>query len=385
MNEHFSYISYAQQVIFSPGAVSQAGEAAGRFGWKRLLLCTNRSLRESGQAAELEAALGDCLKVTYDHVLPHVQDVQVDEVVALANEYQVDAVLGLGGGSPIGMAKAAAFTLAEKRGSHLASEALPVEQPLVPVMAIPTTYAGSEMTATFGITHSREAPPRKITVSHPTVAPKLVLYDPRLTLDLPPEMTASTGINALAHCIEALYSITRYPLSTAAAVSGVQHIYHSLLACFQHGDDLSARTEMLLGAHLAGYSLSNVSMGLHHGICHVLGGSANVPHGIANSIMLPHAIRFNADATANLLAPGAEAMGISASGRTKVERIEEMAQQIYHLVGQIGLPQQLRDVGVRESDLPGLAQLGFQNHTIQKNPKPITDVSQIEELLKEAW
>jgi alcohol dehydrogenase class IV len=176
----------------------------------------------------------------------------------------------------------------------------------LPIIAIPTTYAGSEMTAVYGITHTRENPPRKVTVSDPKVAPGLVIYDPQLTLTLPPDLTASTGINALAHCIEALYSITRHPASTAIAIRGVFHISNALLPSYQDGTNLDARTEMLQGAHLAGLSLASVKMGLHHGLCHVLGGTANIPHGIANSIILPHAIRFNADATAPQLLPAAK-------------------------------------------------------------------------------
>jgi len=216
---------------------------------------------------------------------------------------------------------------------------------------------------------------------------KLVIYDPELTVDLPPEMTASTGINALAHCIEALYSIKRNPMSTAVATGGVRHISNALLRCYQDGNDLEARTEMLLGSHLAGLSLASVTMGLHHGLCHILGGSAGVPHGIANSIILPYAICFNADAVAPQLLPAAEAMGIPANRINPMVAVEAMVQKIFHLIGQMNLPHRLRDSGVslQESDLPPIAQLGFQNRTVQNNPKGITAVSQIEKLLREAW
>jgi maleylacetate reductase len=291
----------------------------------------------------------------------------------------------MGGGSPIGMAKAIAHTLEELRAGRPVRVASPTDQPLIPVIAIPTTYAGSEMTAVYGITQTLETPPRKVTVSDPKITPKLVLYDPHLTLDLPPEMTASTGINALAHCIEALYSRTCNPLSTAVAISGVQHISRALLRCYAQGKNMEARTEMLLGSHLAGLSLASVSMGLHHGLCHVLGGTANVPHGIANSIMLPHVMRFNAEATAVQLVPAAEAMGLSVSGLSPVMVVEDTASRIFDLVGQMNLPQRLREVGVKEADLPGIAQLAFQNRTVQNNPTPVTSGDQIEELLREAW
>jgi maleylacetate reductase len=376
--DKFRYVSYAQEVVFAPGSLAQLNESVGRFGWKKLLLCTNHSMQARGQVDSLKSTLGERLMAVFDHVQPHVQDIQVDQVLGLAIEHKIDAIIGMGGGSPIGMAKAVSYAFAA---------VFPKDKPFIPVIAIPTTYAGSEMTAVYGITHSRENPPRKVTVNDPKIAPRLVIYDPQLTLDLPPELTASTGINALAHCIEALYSRTRNPISTAAATNGVRQISNALLRCYQNGKDLEARTEMFVGAHLAGLSLASVSMGLHHGLCHVLGGTANVPHGIANSIILPHAIRFNADATAPQLLPAAEAMGISLNGNTPLVAMEAMARKIFDLVGQMNLPQRLRDAGVnlKESDLPQLAQLAFQNRTVQNNPKPIMEPAQIETLLKAAW
>src|SRR5205085_9912365 len=150
--------------------------------------------------------------------------------------------------------------LEEKRRGRLARASSPLEQPLIPVIAIPTTYAGSEMTPTYGITHQREDSSQKITVTDAKITPKLTIYDPLLTLNLPPTLTASTGVNALAHCIEALYSITRNPLSTAAAISGVRAIMHALPRCYVAGNDIEARTEMLTGALLAGTALSNVAI-----------------------------------------------------------------------------------------------------------------------------
>lgn len=353
--------------MFSAGALARLHEVVDKRGWQRFMLCTSRSMRSGGQAGQLETSLGGKLVAVFDQVQPHVQDVQVDAALALARQQTIDAVIGLGGGSPIGMAKVVGFELQ------------------LPIIAIPTTYAGSEMTPVYGITHTDEDPPRKVTVSDPKIVPNLVLYDPELTLDLPPALTASTGINALAHCIEALYSRTRNPLSSAAAAEGIRHLHAALLRCYQDGKNLEARTEMLLGSHLAGLSLASVSMGIHHGICHILGGSANVPHGVANAIVLPHAIRFNADATAMYLMPAAEAMSVAENGRSPGERIDALGQRISELIRQMDLPQRLRDVGVHESDLPGLAQLAFLNRTVQNNPKPITDVTQLERLLRDAW
>ncbi len=388
MNE-FGFTTYAQEIIFGPDAVTRLGEAVERFHWRRLMLCSSGTLRRAGHIASIEKALGSRLVATYEHVRPHVPDSQVAEALELASEKEIDAVIGMGGGSPIGMAKAVSLALEEKRTGRPARAAFPTEQPLVPVVAIPTTYAGSEMTPIYGITHHVNGSARKITMTDAKITPKLIIYDPQLTLDLSPEMTASTGINALAHCIEALYSITRNPLSTAAALSGVHSISLALPRCYAVGDDLEARTEMLVGAFLAGSALAHVAMALHHGMCHVLGGTAGVPHGVANSIMLPHAMRFNLDATAHQLAQAAEAIGIgrdqSGTYISDETAAEEAVQRIYNLIAQMNLPQHLRDVGVREADLPHLAEVALQSRAVQSNPKPITDAAQIEAVLREAW
>jgi len=387
MNE-FRYTSYAQEIIFAADSVARLVDAVERFHWRRLMLCSTGSLRRGGHIAMLEKALGSRLVAVYEHVQPHVPDFQVAEALELASEMEIDALIGMGGGSPIGMAKAVSMALEEKRTGP-ARAAFPIDQPLVPVIAIPTTYAGSEMTPTYGITYHNDGTARKVTVTDAKITPKLVIYDPLLTLNLSSAMTASTGINALAHCVEALYSITRNPLSTSAALSGMRSIYTALPVCYADGNDLEARTEMLVGAFLAGSALSHVTMALHHGLCHILGGTAGVPHGVANSIILPHAMRFNLDATAIQLAQAAEAMGI---GRDKSgpyisdeAAAEEVVERIYELIGRMKLPQHLRDVGVKEADLPYLAQLALQSRAVKSNPKPITDAVQIEAVLQAAW
>ncbi len=388
MNE-FRYISYAQEIIFAAGSVARLRDAVEHFHMRRLMLCTTGSLRRAGHIKLVEEALGSRLVAVFEHVQPHVPDFQVAEALELASEKEIDALIGMGGGSPIGMAKAVSLALEEKRPGEPARAAFPIDQPLIPVVAIPTTYAGSEMTPTFGITYHNDGVTRKVTLTDAKITPKLVMYDPLLTLHLPPEITASTGINALAHCIEALYSITRNPLSTSMALSGVRSIYNALPCCYVDGNDLEARTEMLVGAFLAGSALSHVSMALHHGLCHILGGTAGVPHGVANSIILPHAVRFNIDATAPQLAQAAEAMGVgrntSASSIDDAVVAEEVVERIYTLIGQMKLPQHLRDVGVKETDLPNLAQLALQSRAVQSNPKPITNAAQIEVVLRAAW
>src|SRR5215470_2460527 len=333
--DEFRYTSYAQEIIFGPGSLARLSEAVERFSWRRLMLCSTGSQRRNGHIGAIQNLLGELLVASYESVASHVPDMQVAEASALAYESEIDALIGLGGGSSIGMAKAVSLAVEEKRTGRPARAANPTEQPLVAAIAIPTTYAGSEMTPTYGITNHEHGSARKITVTDAKITPKLVIYDPLLTLDLPPDMTASTGINALAHCIEALYSITRNPLSTAAALRAVQAIYSALPRCYAAGNDLEARTEMLTGAFLAGTALAHVSMALHHGLCHVLGGTAGVPHGIANSIMLPHAMRFNLGVAASELVQAAEAMGVARAGKSDEDVAEEAIDTIYKLIGQM--------------------------------------------------
>lgn len=380
----FHITGYAQEVIFGPGSLEALGQALERQGWRRVLLCASDSQKRSGRIAIVERLLGERLVGIYAGAQAHVPAAQVEEVVRLAEELRIEALIGMGGGSALGLAKAVSFALEERRGAEAGGSLSSLAQPRVPVVAIPTTYAGSEMTPVYGVTHVSEGQTHKLTISDPRITPRLVLYDPRLTLDLPPSITASTGINALAHCIEALYSLTRNPLSSAAALSGIRALISALPRCYTHGDDLKARGEMLEGAYLAGSALAHVTMALHHGLCHVLGGTAGVPHGIANSIILPHAMRFNLKATAEQLAPAAAVLGISLIGGP-VAAVEELIARIDTLIANMGLPRRLHEVGVSAVDLSHLAQLAFQSRTVRNNPEPITTVTQLEQLLRAAW
>ena len=381
----FHYTFFAQEIIFDRGALGQLGDLTRRFGWRRMLLCATAGARARGALAPVEAALGERLVATYERVQAHVPESDVMAATDLAAEHDVDAIIAYGGGSAIGVAKAASLALEERRTGRPARVAYPTDQPLVPTVAIPTTYAGSEITPVYGVTREVDGVANKITVTDPKITPKLVVYDPLLTLDLPPRATAGTGINAVAHCVEALYSITRNPLSSAAALAGLRALSRSLRRCWEDGADIEAREEALSGAFLAGTALSNVKMGLHHGVCHVIGGATGAAHGDANSVMLAHVMRFNLDATAPQLAQAAEAMGIPASGRSAEEAAASAAQMVADWVEQMRLPRRLREIGVQEEMLPELARMAFASRTVHNNPKPITDAAQLETLLREAW
>src|SRR5256884_6827435 len=180
---------------------------------RRLMLCTTGSLRRGGHIKLVEEALGSRLVAVFEHVQPHVPDFQVAEALELASEKEIDALIGMGGGSPIGMAKAVSLALEEKRTGEPARAAFPIDQPLIPVVAIPTTYAGSEMIPTFGITYHNDGVARKVTLTEAKITPKLVMCAAPLTLDLPPRSTASTRRNTLGHRIQAPFSSSHDSLS----------------------------------------------------------------------------------------------------------------------------------------------------------------------------
>lgn len=381
MKSDFNYVTPAQAVYFGRGKLTQLGEVVAGLSWGRLLLCTSPSLRAGGHVATLEQTLGKRLVAIYDRTQSHVLDAQRDEAVALARMHHIDAVIGLGGGSPIGLAKAVSWAFEENRTDPIASMA----QARVPVIAIPSTYAGSEMTPVFGVTHTTETPARKVTVKDGRIAPRLVIYDAKLTDTLPAGLTAGTGINALAHCIEAMYSITRNPLSSAAALEGVRLIAQALPRCVENGRDEDARDSMLRGAHLAGVALASVAMALHHGLCHVLGGSAGVAHGVANAIILPHAMRFNLEVAAPELARAAEMMGVARVNQNDVALAQTAIERVEALIRAVGLPQRLRAVNVPEASLPELARLALNTSAVKSNPRPVADAAQIEAIFRAAY
>jgi maleylacetate reductase len=293
-------------------------------------------------------------------VEPHVPREAVDAARALAEHHKIEVVVALGGGSAIGVGKG----VVSGEGRSL--------------IAIPTTYAGSEMTPVFGTTDRAER--RKSVRRDDSVLPKLVIYDPEVTLDLSPELTASTGVNALAHCVEACYAPQVNPLVPPVALEGLRRIVGSLPLCIANGRNLDAREDLLTGAYLAGFSIGNARMGLHHGICHVLGGRTGVAHGVLNAIMLPHVMQFNADAVPDAMSAIAQAMDAGARTRDFAAAPRGVAA----LVATLPVPHRLRDAGVPEAILDSVAVEAATNSTVQANPKPVTEAD-LRALLARAW
>jgi maleylacetate reductase len=296
----------------------------------------------------------------FTEVEPHVPRETVDAARALAERYKIEVVVAMGGGSAMGVGKGVVFG----EGKTL--------------IAIPTTYAGSEMTPVFGTTDRAER--RKSVRRDDAVLPKLVIYDPEVTIELSPELTASTAMNALAHCVEACYARDVNPLVPPVALEGIRRIVRSLPLCITNGRNLDAREDLLTGAYLAGFSIGNAKMALHHGLCHVLGGRTGVAHGVLNAIMLPHVMRFNADATPDAMGAIARTFPPPHAGEGRVGAPGAVAA----LVATLPVPYRLRDARVPEAVLDSVAMEAAGNSSVQNNPKPVTEAD-LRELLRAAW
>jgi maleylacetate reductase len=299
----------------------------------------------------------------------------VDAARAQAQQKQVDVVVAMGGGSAMGVGKGIVFS-----PSPLAGEGRGGGSPVL--IAIPTTYAGSEMTPVFGTTDRAEG--RKSVRRDDAVLPRLAIYDPEVTVDLSPELTASTAINALAHCVEACYARDVNPLVPAVALEGIRRIVRSLPLCIANGRNLDAREDLLTGAYLAGFSIGNATMALHHGLCHVLGGRTGVAHGVLNAIMLPHVMQFNADAVPDAMSAILDAMTRHPEPPPQRGREISAPQAVAALVASLPVPQRLRDAGVPEAVLDPVAAEAAGNSTVQANPKPVTEADLVG-LLRSAW
>jgi len=234
------------------------------------------------------------------------------------------------------------------------------------------------MTPVVGITDRAEG--RKRVQRDPAILPRLAIYDPEATLDLAAGLTASTGMNAFAHCVEACYARDVNPVVPPVALEGLRHINRSLPLCVAAGDDIGAREDLLLGAYLAGFSIANATMALHHGLCHVLGGRTGIAHGVVNAILLPHVMTFNAEAVPDAMSAIADAIGAGARTRD----IGAAPRAVAALVATFPIPKRLRDAGVSEDMLASLAAEAAANPAVQANPKPVTE-GDLVQLLRSAW
>jgi maleylacetate reductase len=350
MMQRFIYDQLPARVIFGPGSLEKLAEEVARLGVAHALVVST-----PGHASLAEYAarqLGSSAAGVYAKAVMHVPVETARGACEEARRLTADCVVAIGGGSTIGLAKAIALETG------------------LPILAVPTTYAGSEMTPIYGLT----AGGRKTTGRDPRVLPKTVIYDALLTLDLPPQITGPSGMNAIAHCVEGLYAHNVNPITSLLAAEGIRTLSRSLVRCNLNPRDLEARTEAQYGAWLAGVVLGSVGMGLHHKLCHVLGGSFNLPHAETHTIILPHAAAYNAAAASDAMRAIADALPVG--------KATEVPGALYDLALMLGAPVALRDIGLKESDLDQAAEIACA--APYPNPRPIERVA-VGKLLEQAF
>jgi maleylacetate reductase len=303
----------AVRVVFGPGTLAQVAAEARTLG-NRIMIISGR--HEAGAAAVVMAQLGDDLAWQIPEVVQHVPVEVAARAIAVARDANVGVLVSIGGGSATGLAKAVA------RDTGL------------PILAVPTTYAGSEMTAIWGQSDQGE----KTTARDLRVLPRIVIYDPALTVSMPPELTAASGMNALAHAMESLYAPDSSPQSSEVAEEAIRALAHGLPRAVRQPDDMDARSEALRGAWLAGWALGSTTMGLHHKLAHVLGGRYQLPHAGVHSALLPQVAAFNAPAAPDAFSRAARALGVPGP--------EAVGPALFELATQLEAPTSLADLGL---------------------------------------
>ena len=347
MTTPFVCESRAQRVLFGPGALARIAGELDALGVRRALVLCTPPQRE--QAERLAAQLGERAAGVFAGAVMHVPMEVAREARALAQQLDADCAVALGGGSPIGLGKAIALDSG------------------LPILAVPTTYAGSEMTPIYGVTHNG----LKHTGKDTRVMPRTVVYDPELTLGLPVGLSVVSGINAMAHAAEGLYAVDGNPVMQLLAEEGIAALGRALPAIHADPTDGQARADALYGAWLCGQVLGSVGMALHHKLCHTLGGSFNLPHAETHTIVLPHALAYNAAAASDAMRRIARAL-----------RAEEAPRAVYALARDHGAPVALKDIGMREQDLDRACALAMENP--YPNPRPL-EAQALRQLLQDAF
>jgi maleylacetate reductase len=340
----FVYEALPARVVFGVGSVEHLGEEVDRLGARRVLAIAGKRAIDG-----LVERLGGRWAASFTEVRQHVPVEAAAQAVAAAAEAGTDGLVAMGGGSATGMAKAVAL---ERR---------------LPILAVPTTYAGSEVTPIYGLT----GPDGKRTGRDPRVLPRTVVYDPALTTGLPAEVTGPSGINALAHCVEATYAPGANPVTSLLAEEGARALAAGLPVAVSDPADLAARSDALRGAWLAGTAMAAAGVGIHHQLCHLLGGAYRLPHAELHAVVLPHAVGFVAPAARPQLARLAGSLGV-----------DDLAGGIWDLGRRLGAPASLAELGLPEAELDRAATQAVAR--VVQTPRR-AGVAELRALLEAAW
>ncbi|HUT56057.1 MAG TPA: iron-containing alcohol dehydrogenase [bacterium] len=361
-----------------------------QLGAKKAMVVTDPGVAGAGLIKLVEAAFegsGARIGAIFDQTPPDSSDKICSQVAKIYKDKGCDCLVAVGGGSSIDTAKGANIMITEGAEDLLKFQgAERLKKNGVPFIVIPTTAGtGSEATSAAVITNTEKG--IKMSITSYKILPNTAILDPKMTLTMPPKITAATGMDALTHAIEAYYCLQKNPVSDSFSLAAIRLIMDNLVKCVSDGKDETARLAMANAALLAGISFSNSLVGVVHALAHATGGVAHVPHGIANAIYLPWGVEYNIKKSAEFISELAPLLGASASGSAE-ERSKAVVSAIHDLNKKLnqlsGMPIKLRDTGVKEDQLEAIAKVALNDGTIAMNPEEVTQEDALG-LLKKAY
>jgi alcohol dehydrogenase len=384
MQEFFEF-ALGSRVLYKCGIARELGQVLADLGVSRAFIVADKGVIAAGLLAPVINGLESHVVVAgvYDNVPPNSSLETVEAATAAAREAGADVLIAVGGGSPIDTAKGMRIllTLGGAIPEYEGYNTIPDR--LVPMVAVPTTAGtGSEVTPVAVIRD--EGADRKISLASRFLVPDIAVLDPELTLTLPPRLTAATGMDALAHAIEAYVSTENNPFSDSLALSAIEIIANNLRDAVQLGNNTEARSQMMLASCMAGVSNASSWYGVVHAIAHAVGGKYPVHHGTLIAIILPHGMAFNAPVAPERYVRIARAMGVNIGGRSDEEVIADGVNAVRTLTADCGIPLRLRDVEVPEEALADLAALSLHEAAMFWNPRTATE-DELLELLRAMW
>jgi 3-oxoacid CoA-transferase len=344
-NYQGEYIVLPQDhIIFGAGSLSRLAEEVKRLGGQRVLLITGQSLATKTDIVErVKTALGELYAGTFSSIRQHSPESDIAEAAAQVRALKADLLVSVGGGSPIDAAKVVGRMLKPELGRML------------PHIAIPTTLSAAEISQLAGVTVMQEGVPVKVGYGEPELVPTSALLDSSMTLATPMQLWLSSGIRALDHAVETLYAPGLHPANDVLALEAIRLLFEYLPLCNVQPEDLEIRTQLQIAAWLSFFGPFNTRMGLSHNLGRRIGATYNVPHGITSCITLPHVMRVLAPQNAPALARIAKTLELPEASGDALKAALAAADAVEKLIGSLGLPQRLNEVGITEADLPAIA------------------------------
>lgn len=385
-----------EKVAFGPGTLEKLPSELDRLHAKRAFIIISKTLASRNMLGKVEELLGHRYVGCYNRTEQHVPRRTVLEAALEARRLGTDALVSIGGGTCIDTAKGVALALAESivREEELDRyrikftypdkiEVPSLTRPPLPHIAVPTTLSAGEHTGLIGITEiGRKV---KDIYADARLVPRTVILDPELSLETPQWLWLGSGLRAVDHCIESLYSRNHLPFTDALAYNALEMLFRNLPESMRDPRSIHVRGKLQIAVWMSIFGLININLGLSHGIGHQLGARCNVPHGYTSSVMLSHVMKFNLPVVAERLALVAQAAGKDIRGLTTEQAAILAIETVSSLVATLKLPQRLRDVGVRPEEFEAIANDALEDMIVATNPRPVTGKQQIIELLHEAW